>query len=97
MPNAKNKLDAGLQCGICEVSFRTKQEKEEHLRLHCILCKVLCASRNELIDHMRDKHYVEAGAAFWPLHTPTSSSVGEDDGLSKDERDFIEYKREHSE
>ena len=95
--DSKNNRDSRLSCGICEVSFTTKEEKEQHLRLHCILCKVLFESRDALLDHMTESHHVEAsGAVFWPLQSQVASSDEEDaDALSADERDLIEYQREH--
>jgi hypothetical protein len=86
MPNPNNNNDhAGLPCGICGVSFPTKQEKELHLRLHCVLCKVLSESRNQLLDHMKDSHQIEAGAVFWPLDGLKANSADGDDEWSEDE------------
>ena len=96
MSNASNSHAAGLQCGLCGDWFPTIQDKERHLRLHCVVCKMLFESRYQLFGHMKDAHQAEAGGAvFWPLDGRTASSPGADGEPSEDDVDMIEYMREH--
>jgi hypothetical protein len=79
MPTAKNNCDSILTCRMCGVSSPTREEKERHLR-----------------EHMKGRHPREAtGAVFWQLQEWVASTDGEAGGLSEDERDLIEYCREH--
>ena len=83
-----------LTCSICGAAFVTKQQKEDHLRLHCVVCQELFELREALLAHMRDVHGTEASTAvFWNIAPPKD----DDDDLSPDERDRAEYVREHPE
>jgi hypothetical protein len=85
--------------------FPTTEKKQQHLRLHCVICKALFESRDGLLDHMKERHSAEAaGPAFWngvagsggdEVAWPCATAPDED-GLSEDERDLLKYWREHS-
>ena len=91
MPNADNSDYTRPRCSICGVSFPTKLDKEQHLRLHCVLCEALLESRSVLIDHMKDSHQIEGDAVFWPPAVVKANSADEDDGeWSEDELDRME-------
>jgi hypothetical protein len=87
MPNANRPAHALPQCSVCGVSFPTTQEKEAHLRLHCVLCKVLYESRDKLLDHMKDSHPAEGGAVFWPREELKANSPAEDEDWVEHELD----------
>lgn len=90
MPTAKNNCDSILTCRMCGVSSPTREEKERHLRLHCVVCGVLFESREGLPEHMKGRHPREAtGAVFWQLQEWVASTDGEAGGLSEHERDLI--------
>jgi uncharacterized C2H2 Zn-finger protein len=83
-----------LKCGICGASFATNQDKEDHLRLHCVVCERLFESREALLAHVKGAHATEAATAvFWDL----AAHKNDDDDSAPDERDRAEYVREHSE
>ena len=77
---------------MCGVSFGSREEKEEHLRLHCVICKILFESRDELFGHIKENHPAgPSGGVFWELERRAEES---EEGLSEDELDLIEYCRE---
>ena len=83
-----------LNCSICGSAFPTTQQKEDHLRLHCVVCQGLFESREALLAHMKAAHATEAATAvFWDV----APAREDDDDLSPDERDRAEYVREHPE
>ena len=91
----KNDQNARLNCPLCEFPFPTLKDKEDHLRLHCIICNLLFESKDILQNHMTKFHSDEAASGlFWEIRPSTNS---EDDDLSPDERDRAEYVREHPE
>jgi hypothetical protein len=90
MPTAKNNEEARVLCSTCGASFPTKQEKENHLRLHCALCRVLCGSREQLFDHMKEVHEIEAGAVFWPPDKVRANSAEVDDEWSEVELEAMD-------
>ena len=83
-----------FECSLCRTSFSTGHQKEDHLRLHCVICKALLESREALLAHVRDSHSTEAATAvFWDI----PPLKGNDDDVTPDERDRDEYVREHLE
>jgi hypothetical protein len=79
MPNDIRPADAFAPCRICGASFPTRQEKEQHLRLHCVLCEVLFESRDTLFDHVKDRHPNEGGGVVWPRDQVKANSPSEDE------------------
>ena len=94
IPKTNQSHDAQLRCSTCGVSFQLKKQKEEHLRLHCIVCNELQGSRDELLSHMKESHRAEAGTLYWPLSRGAVKR-----GTEMDEKlsDVLQYKREHME
>jgi len=80
-----------LYCGECDVAFQTAHDKEQHLRLHCVLCRLLCDSRDELLVHVTNSHPDErlGGAVLWELPAP-KKNTDDDEEFTDDELDRME-------
>jgi len=94
-------------CRICGVALATGVEKQQHLRLHCVVCCALLDSRERLLEHMRIAHAVriEDGAVspFWEItHSRHADpldegSWGDEFGDYEESQDLSEYWIGHSE